>query len=162
MQTPTINPERLAEIQTLSEGSHDDIERGMCVMEAVAYVAGEPWGDAPQCACPVTGDQCRAGVPRPDGVGDVPRLLAGDEALARRHRQGHRWRGMSTATEAAAARGIRVEPLPQPDEWGNTWQAVIPRKGRGTLLPMAATLAGTAEDAARAALQYVGARGWQA
>lgn len=97
MQTPTINPERLAEIQTLSEGSHDDIERGM-----------------------------------------------------------------STATEAAAARGIRVEPLPQPDEWGNTWQAVIPRKGRGTLLPMAATLAGTAEDAARAALQYVGARGWQA
>ena len=25
----------------------------MCVMEAVAYVAGEPWSDHPACACPV-------------------------------------------------------------------------------------------------------------
>ena len=27
----------------------------MCVMEAVAYVAGEPHSDHPQCACPVVG-----------------------------------------------------------------------------------------------------------
>src|SRR3974390_2421567 len=24
-----------------------------CVMEAVAFVAGEPWSDNPQCACPL-------------------------------------------------------------------------------------------------------------
>lgn len=70
---------------------------------------------------------------------------------------------MTTAVEAAAARGIRVALLPQPDEWGNAWQATIPRKGRGAIAqPLASTLAPTADAAARAALQYVGARGWQA
>jgi hypothetical protein len=50
--------ERLAQVRALSlkSGSHDDFEHGMCVMEAVAYVAGEPWSDAPQCACPVIKD----------------------------------------------------------------------------------------------------------
>jgi hypothetical protein len=47
--------ERLAQVQALSlkAGSHDDLQHGMCVMEAVAYVAGEPWSYEPQCACPV-------------------------------------------------------------------------------------------------------------
>ncbi|MDR5728301.1 MAG: hypothetical protein RB191_12810, partial [Terriglobia bacterium] len=47
--------ERFAAIEKLSleSGSHEDFEKGMCVMEAVAYVAGEPWSDYPQCACPV-------------------------------------------------------------------------------------------------------------
>ncbi len=47
--------ERMAQVEALalSSGSHTDFERGMCVMEAVSYVAGEPWSDAPQCACPV-------------------------------------------------------------------------------------------------------------
>ena len=50
-----VNQERLAQIQALplSKGSHAELERGACVMEAVSYVAGEPWSDAPQCACPV-------------------------------------------------------------------------------------------------------------
>ena len=38
---------------SLSSGNHDDFDKGMCVMEAAAYVAGEPWSDHPQCACPV-------------------------------------------------------------------------------------------------------------
>ena len=38
---------------SLSSGSHEDFEKGMCVMEATAYVAGEPWSDHPKCACPV-------------------------------------------------------------------------------------------------------------
>ncbi len=25
----------------------------MCIMEAVAYMAHEPWSDQPKCACPV-------------------------------------------------------------------------------------------------------------
>jgi hypothetical protein len=50
-----IIQERMAEIAALSldSGNHADLEHGACVMEAVAYVAGEPWSDAPQCACPV-------------------------------------------------------------------------------------------------------------
>ena len=28
-------------------------DRDMCVMEAVAFMAGEPWSDRPMCACPV-------------------------------------------------------------------------------------------------------------
>jgi hypothetical protein len=39
-------------------GKHDAIpaptgDRDLCIMEAVAYVAGEPWSDAPACASPV-------------------------------------------------------------------------------------------------------------
>lgn len=51
----TINAERLARIDalTLKGGSHVENDAAMCVMEAVSYVAGEPWSDAPQCACPV-------------------------------------------------------------------------------------------------------------
>ncbi|MGE0349842.1 hypothetical protein, partial [Hydrogenophaga sp.] len=51
-----IDTQRLERIQQfpLRSGSHvpnEDINA--CVMEAVAYVAGEEWSDAPQCACPV-------------------------------------------------------------------------------------------------------------
>jgi hypothetical protein len=46
---------KLAEVLALhlSELNHESIEQGLCVMEAVSYVAGEPWSDAPKCACPV-------------------------------------------------------------------------------------------------------------
>jgi hypothetical protein len=37
---------------TVTTGSHGSPEEGMCVMELVAYMAGEPHSDAPQCACP--------------------------------------------------------------------------------------------------------------
>ena len=40
----------------LGRGSHDAPSNGLveaCVMEAVAYVAGEPWSDHPACASPV-------------------------------------------------------------------------------------------------------------
>ena len=48
----TINLDRLAEVQAmeLSKGNHKSPQHGMCVMEAVAYVAGEPWTDCPACA----------------------------------------------------------------------------------------------------------------
>jgi hypothetical protein len=50
-----ILQDRLQQIEALAlkSGSHEEFEQGMCVMEAVSYVAGEPWSDAPQCACPV-------------------------------------------------------------------------------------------------------------
>lgn len=40
---------------TLEPGAHDPDERAMCVMEAVAFMAGEPWSDHPECASPVIG-----------------------------------------------------------------------------------------------------------
>lgn len=45
--------ERLHEVQRLQlgHGAHPSQE-AMCVMEAVAYVAGEPWSDEPECASP--------------------------------------------------------------------------------------------------------------
>jgi hypothetical protein len=45
----TIQTERLSILDTLTlgEGSHDD-GRGYCLMEAVAYVAGEPHTDQPE------------------------------------------------------------------------------------------------------------------
>ena len=52
MTTPR---ERLAALPPLSAGAHEHVGEGACVMEAVAYVAGEPWSDKPACACPVLG-----------------------------------------------------------------------------------------------------------
>lgn len=49
--------DRLACIAPLSEGLHEPPDNGdaikACVMEAVAYVAGERWSDQPYCACPI-------------------------------------------------------------------------------------------------------------
>jgi hypothetical protein len=42
------------ETLNLKSGGHQQNDEGaMCVMEAVAYIAGEPWSDSPQCASPV-------------------------------------------------------------------------------------------------------------
>ena len=38
---------------TLKSGAHDPGSQQFCVMEAVAYIAGEPWSDHPECVCPV-------------------------------------------------------------------------------------------------------------
>ena len=51
-----ILQDRLSEvmgIELLSGGHSQNDKHRMCVMEAVAYIAGEPWTDAPACACPV-------------------------------------------------------------------------------------------------------------
>ena len=61
-----IIPERLSLVSRLALGksSHPATDAptdgAMCVMEAVAYVAGEPWSDAPACACPVISAFMRA------------------------------------------------------------------------------------------------------
>jgi hypothetical protein len=54
--TTIVNPDRLAELKTvtLDAGGHKP-DGEFCVMEAVAYVAGEPWSDKPECASPVLG-----------------------------------------------------------------------------------------------------------
>ncbi len=37
---------------TLATGGHSGSQDEMCLLEAVAYMAGEPWSDHPQCVCP--------------------------------------------------------------------------------------------------------------
>lgn len=44
----------------LKSGSHASFEEGACVMEAVAFVAGEPHSDHPACASRVIGAFLRA------------------------------------------------------------------------------------------------------
>ena len=60
--TPTILPDRLNAIAdwTLDRGAHSRPGAGACVMEAVAYVAGEPWSDHPECASPTIAAFMRA------------------------------------------------------------------------------------------------------
>jgi len=41
------------EALNLKQGAHEPSSQEMCVMEAVAYIANEPWSDHPQCASPV-------------------------------------------------------------------------------------------------------------
>src|SRR6187431_784443 len=54
METKILE-DRLAKVMQveLLSGGHDVASDQFCVMEAVAFVAGEPWTDSPQCACPV-------------------------------------------------------------------------------------------------------------
>ena len=49
--TKTLDLDALA----LKSGAHSDPDAGMCVMEAVAFIAGEPFSDHPQCASPIIG-----------------------------------------------------------------------------------------------------------
>ena len=50
-----VNQDRLASMTVLSSGAHSapNGEFMACVMEAAAFVAGEPWSDHPECTCPV-------------------------------------------------------------------------------------------------------------
>jgi hypothetical protein len=74
--------ERLAHFGPLKSGWHEPNGEA-CVMEAVAFVAGEPWSDHPECVCPVLGAFMRAwndGLPD-DAARDellrplIPRLI---------------------------------------------------------------------------------------
>jgi hypothetical protein len=54
--TPALDLDTLV----LLEGSHKTAADGMCVMEAVAYIAGEPFGDHPECVSPIIGEFLRS------------------------------------------------------------------------------------------------------
>ncbi len=55
--TIVIDKKRLKQVEArhLGKGGHESFEDGMCVMEAVAYVAGKPWSDSPPCVSPTIG-----------------------------------------------------------------------------------------------------------
>jgi hypothetical protein len=53
----SIDTDRIAKIEALrlAKGAHDSFASGAGVMEAVAYLAGEPFSDHPKCASPIVG-----------------------------------------------------------------------------------------------------------
>lgn len=51
----TVDPDRYAAI-TLAKGAHGNPGDGMCLMEAVAFLAGERFSDRPACVSPVLGE----------------------------------------------------------------------------------------------------------
>jgi hypothetical protein len=52
--------QRLIERHPLRRGAHRSRSEGMCAMEMVAWLAGEPHSDEPSCACPVAAALVRA------------------------------------------------------------------------------------------------------
>nr|MBA2706998.1 hypothetical protein [Gemmatimonadaceae bacterium] len=69
----TIVEDRLAILDTLvlEHGAHSP-DGKFCIMEATAYIAGEPWSDAPKCVSPVIGAFLRSWN---DSLGDNDRQL---------------------------------------------------------------------------------------
>ncbi|MEL7447325.1 MAG: hypothetical protein AAGK02_16225, partial [Pseudomonadota bacterium] len=49
----SVDLTKLEELGPLKSGGHTGPEQGACIMEAVSYIAGEPWSDHPECVCPV-------------------------------------------------------------------------------------------------------------
>lgn len=69
--TPQITRE-LPPAFKLATGNHASFEDGACLMEAVAYIAGEPHSDHPKCTCPVL---TRHGIRLNDRFNDEERQL---------------------------------------------------------------------------------------
>jgi hypothetical protein len=52
--TPVVQDRLKAlDTMTLKRGAHDSVDAGVCAMELVAYIAGEPHTDHPACTSPV-------------------------------------------------------------------------------------------------------------
>lgn len=49
MTTPTVDLDTI----TLKAGAHSNAQAGMCLLEAVSFIAGEPFSDHPLCVDPV-------------------------------------------------------------------------------------------------------------
>jgi len=132
-----MKTELLEQLPALSSGAHSSFEEGICIMEAVAYVAGEPWSDSPVCACPVMSSFLRVWN---DDLNDedrqmlkplIPRLvnsLASPEIENQRREMISDWyfkvhvptwlemAGLNTHAQDARENGINAD-------WSATWSA---------------------------------------
>ncbi len=69
LATIEIDTKRLAKIKALQSSSHSqNSDARLCAMEAVAWIAREPWSDHPQCASKVIGAFVRSWN---DGITDT-------------------------------------------------------------------------------------------
>ena len=155
MTTPR---ERLAALPPLSAGGHEHVGEGACVMEAVAYVAGEPWSDKPACACPVLGAFLRtwnddlSDTDRDRLLRPLVRRLAGSrstpEVEARRH-----WLAMDWLVRTHAPTWLRLTPalVPHADALTDLPPIVDAQTAAATIVAARAAARAAAGDAAWAA-----------
>jgi len=155
----------------LAFGSHASREDGMCLMEAVAYVAGEPHTDRPKCVCPVLAafgrawndslsDEDRQRLLRPF----VPRLVgtrSTPEVEQRRAFMAADW-----AVRVAAPVWLRVAGL---NDAAGSLEALAPldsveacRSAASTIAQAREAAAAAATAAAAAAVDAVGDAAWVA
>ena len=157
----TVHPDRLALIEqiTLAAGAHASLEQGACVMEAVAFVAGDPWSDHPQCASSVIAAFLRS---LNDSLPDtdrqllkplIPRLVA--TAASPSVERQRAYLCADWACRVIAPLGLRVRGL---DQQATTLEALAPitngrtaRAARGVATAAAAGASAAAYAAASAA-----------
>ena len=154
-------PERLASLESiqLEAGCHCVPGNGIvhaCVMEAVSYIAGEPWSDHPQCASPVIAAFLRAwNEALPDEDRDrllkplIPRLVGTRESA--RVETKRSWMAADWLVREYAPAFLRLAGLSTHAE---TLEGLVPltTAARARAAQAALTAAGdAARDAARAA-----------
>ena len=104
-------------VNTEIEDLDDDLDHGACVMEAVAFLAGEKWSDHPECASPALGDFLRSWN---DGSTDeqrqelkqyIPRLVGSKGTKAQESER--RWMAADWLIRAAEERDVLRDLLSQ-------------------------------------------------
>lgn len=108
-----ILPDRLQSVQALllQSGAHDNPEAGMCVMEAVAYVAGEKFTDHPKCASPSIAAFMRSWN---DRLPDKDRQLkSGKQAHEEKPKKGRDAKGKPAPSKKAAPAPTKAPTWPE-------------------------------------------------
>ncbi len=101
----------------LQPGFHGNPDEGLCALEAVAWIAGEPHSDEPACVCPTMVSLMRctndhmSHFQRQRLIPFLPRLVdTRDEALARPRAEELAWRAVTVAAPVPLrARGFLEE-----------------------------------------------------
>ena len=176
----TVIEDRLPTIEELilRKGAHSEDSGEMCVMEAVAFVAGEPWSDHPACASNIIGAFMRSwndllddegrqklkpyvtklvGSKAPKTVENKRAWLATDWLI---HHQAPAWLDLAGCTEQAAA--LRALPPILSTAKAKKAQPVL-NDARAKASAAGAAARAAAWDAARdAAGAAAGAAAWAA
>ena len=122
----------------LARGRHSGPRRGTCVMELASLLAGEPFSDRPQCACPLTAALLRAYNDAVDdrrrqtlyGVAaDVVDTAPGPEILARRVDHLLAW-SLERTPRARAWRRYLLRACVRAEDWDSLGQETVRNLGR--------------------------------
>lgn len=125
----------------LAKGKHATPEEGFCIIEAVAWEAGEPFSDHPTCASPVIGEFLRAWN---DAMNDtdrqmlkplIPRLVgtAASDAVEQRRS----WMALDWMIRVSAPAWLRLAKLESEavalESCAEVWDAETARAAQGAL-----------------------------
>ena len=167
----SVIEERLPYLEplVLESGSHAPPINGLvhaCVMEAVAYVAGEPWSDHPECVSPVLGAFLRSWN---DSLDDdarqmlkplIPRLVGTKASKAVEEKRA--WMATDWLARECAPAFLRLAGLTEHAEALEGLSALTTAKQAEKVRPTLAAAGDAAWDAARAARAAAWAAAWAA